>query len=64
MYNSFKFETTGEFMKSLAELAVFVLGWVAIMALIGLICWGVSRWGKKHQQPEKQQEAEKPNEEQ
>ena len=34
-------------MKTFAELLVFILGWGGIMALIGIICWAVSRWGSK-----------------
>ena len=34
-------------MDTIAELVVFALTWFGIMALIGIICWAVSRWGKK-----------------
>ena len=45
-------------MDSIAELLVFVLGWGAIMALIGVACWVVGRWGKKRNpnQPELHEE--------
>ncbi len=34
-------------MDTIAELVVFALTWFGIMALIGIICAAVSRWGKK-----------------
>ena len=45
-------------MKTFAELLVFVLGWGGIMALIGIICWAVSRWGSKQNKDAKTENEE------
>ncbi len=45
-------------MDTIAELVVFALTWFGIMALIGVICWVVSRWGKKRNADNKKDEKE------
>ena len=45
-------------MKTIAELVVFALTWFGIMALIGIICWAVSRWGKKQNTEDKKDKKE------
>ena len=47
-------------MKSLAQMFVFILGWMGIMAIIAVICWLVGKWGKKH--PEQVKEEPQPEE--
>lgn len=45
-------------MKTMAELVVFALTWFGIMALIGVICAAVSRWGKKRNSDNKKDQNE------
>jgi len=45
-------------MKTIAELLVFALGWFGIMALIGIICFAVSRWGAKRKPENKEEQKE------
>ena len=49
-------------MKTMAEWLVFALGWLAIMALIGIICWAVSKWGAKQQAANQTEEEQPPQE--
>ncbi len=48
-------------MQTIAEFAVFILGWIGIMALISFICYLVSAWGKGNvNKTEPNDESEKP----